>query len=188
MPTEKGKKFRFLIEKLKGKPLDWSDECERNKLLYETATPMANLYNPIIELDRTHILQEYFIPHDKFEDWLLFLKIYFKKEQFKYVSLLNITIRYLQEDDLTFLKYARTNMFAFVFYYRISRHNDSDIELEMINRTLVDKTLELSGTFYLPYRHHYSFEQLEKAYPQIQRRSEERRVGKECRSRWSPYH
>ena len=26
------------------------------------------------------------------------------------------------------------------------------------------------------------------AYDQIDNRSEERRVGKECRSRWSPYH
>ena len=25
-------------------------------------------------------------------------------------------------------------------------------------------------------------------FPEIQNRSEERRVGKECRSRWSPYH
>src|SRR5438309_2457256 len=25
-------------------------------------------------------------------------------------------------------------------------------------------------------------------YPYVQNRSEERRVGKECRSRWSPYH
>ena len=28
----------------------------------------------------------------------------------------------------------------------------------------------------------------EKAFEKIQHRSEERRVGKECRSRWSPYH
>ena len=25
-------------------------------------------------------------------------------------------------------------------------------------------------------------------FPQVMQRSEERRVGKECRSRWSPYH
>src|SRR2546422_3553766 len=30
--------------------------------------------------------------------------------------------------------------------------------------------------------------QLERVPPSAQRRSEERRVGKECRSRWSPYH
>src|SRR2546426_4290008 len=30
--------------------------------------------------------------------------------------------------------------------------------------------------------------QLQMAYVSVSRRSEERRVGKECRSRWSPYH
>ena len=29
---------------------------------------------------------------------------------------------------------------------------------------------------------------LEENYEKVHRRSEERRVGKECRSRWSPYH
>ena len=45
-------------------------------------------------------------------------------------------------------------------------------------------------------REHMTDEQLRKAYaelqtglgPDIYSRSEERRVGKECRSRWSPYH
>ena len=32
------------------------------------------------------------------------------------------------------------------------------------------------------------FRGLELYYPTRHRRSEERRVGKECRSRWSPYH
>ena len=33
-----------------------------------------------------------------------------------------------------------------------------------------------------------SFEEVEKSFAIQHRRSEERRVGKECRSRWSPYH
>ena len=32
------------------------------------------------------------------------------------------------------------------------------------------------------------FKEIQAAYQQIMKRSEERRVGKECRSRWSPYH
>src|SRR3712207_7008823 len=32
------------------------------------------------------------------------------------------------------------------------------------------------------------YEIILKWYPSIAKRSEERRVGKECRSRWSPYH
>src|SRR5690348_15826409 len=44
----------------------------------------------------------------------------------------------------------------------------------------IDSTVDIL-TFYVPHRHVYG-EQW------IKFRSEERRVGKECRSRWSPYH
>ena len=33
-----------------------------------------------------------------------------------------------------------------------------------------------------------AFQQIQESLPGLERRSEERRVGKECRSRWSPYH
>ena len=32
------------------------------------------------------------------------------------------------------------------------------------------------------------YEKLYEEIPELRNRSEERRVGKECRSRWSPYH
>ena len=36
--------------------------------------------------------------------------------------------------------------------------------------------------------HHYESESYAEVFEYIENRSEERRVGKECRSRWSPYH
>ena len=36
--------------------------------------------------------------------------------------------------------------------------------------------------------HHSKAKQEERCWKKIKSRSEERRVGKECRSRWSPYH
>ena len=36
--------------------------------------------------------------------------------------------------------------------------------------------------------HHHSHAQTKAVLNRLSRRSEERRVGKECRSRWSPYH
>ena len=50
---------------------------------------------------------------------------------------------------------------------------------ESLNREL-DFTLELANV--------QRFAQQFKGNSDIHRRSEERRVGKECRSRWSPYH
>lgn len=168
IPTKTGQKIRYMIEKHKNKPLDWNDDCDRNKLLYETALPLAKLYNPLINLDKTHILQEFFIPRVNFNKWLLFLKRIFTNI-FNNVTLLNITIRYIKQDKVTFLKYAKKDMFAFVLYYRIKRNNDADNELQVIHNQLVNKTLKLDGTFYLPYRHHYDKSQLQRAYPEIEK-------------------
>jgi len=46
-------------------------------------------------------------------------------------------------------------------------------EIPVLNNTIIDEMASAAG----------KSEELEKL-----RRSEERRVGKECRSRWSPYH
>ena len=47
---------------------------------------------------------------------------------------------------------------------------------------------ELSGTWYINDETGYKIELHDDASLLEESRSEERRVGKECRSRWSPYH
>jgi hypothetical protein len=170
LPNEKIQKLRFKLENIMKKPIDCDNEITtRNKLLYESAKPMAELYNPLIYISDTHILQEYFIPanNDKFIDWMKYLKEIFLNKKWNYVKLLNITIRFVNPDNISFLKYANQPVYAFVFYYRVKLQNDSDKELEKIHNLLVNKTLELNGTFYLPYRHHYSYHQLNMAYPNV---------------------
>lgn len=171
VPTYWFQRMRFANEKVQGKPMDITKFATRNELLYETAEPLGQLYSPLIKVDRTHILQEYFIPKDSITDFLNFLKTYFTKTNpaysLKHTNLLNITIRYLYKDDVTALKYAKQDSYALVFYYRIPRTTDAQNELEQIHVDLTDKTLQLNGTFYLPYLHHYNNEQLTKAYPEI---------------------
>lgn len=167
--SKKIQRFRYFIEKVFNSPLDWADGCERNQMLYESADSISKLYNPLIELDMTHILQEYFIPNKNFDSWMEFLNNYITKNftSKAKIKLLNITIRYVKHDTTTYLNYAKEDMFAFVFYYRLPRDSEHDKQLECIHNDLVNKTLELDGTFYLPYRHHYSKQQMEKAYPNI---------------------
>jgi SAM-dependent methyltransferase len=159
-------KCRFGYEKMKGKPMDISQWESRNSLLYETVEPLAKLYCPLITVDRTHILQEFFVPKKHFLSWMYYMKDVFASK-FDHISLLNITIRYLKQDDTTFLKYAKEDMYAFVLYYRCKRTADADNELKKIHNLLTNKVLTFNGTFYLPYRHHYNNEQLCKAYPEI---------------------
>ncbi|TEB18997.1 oxidoreductase [Perkinsus sp. BL_2016] len=167
MPLRIIQRFRYFVETHASKPLDWSGENDRNLLMYESAAPLARLYTGIVALDHTFVLQEYFIPHDNFGKWMSAIRVLLKKP-FEHVTLLNITIRYLYKDNNSFLPYATTDMFAFVFYYRLKRTTTADQDLEHIHNRFVEIALSLDGTFYLPYRHHYSDEQLRQAYPRIE--------------------
>lgn len=173
LPNPKVQKIRFNMETKMGKPFDFANSCTtRNEFLYETATPLASLYSPFIDINKTHILQEYFIPDDipdNFEKWMTYLKEIFiiNKCNLGNVNLLNVTIRYVVKDTDTFLKYSNKNMYAFVFYYRIDMTMKGDEELKEIHNLLTNKALELGGTFYLPYRHHYTYSQLKQAYTNI---------------------
>lgn len=173
LPKRSIQMLRYDIELLTGKPMDFNTtKYDRNGLLYESAVPLAKLYNPLINLNVTHILQEYFIPKRNFVKWMRYLKQVFVTSQcsdkkYTYCRLLNITIRYLLKDETTFLKYAPEDMYAFVLYYRCEKHDMMDKELKGIHNKLVNYALKLNGTFYLPYRHHYSYDQLYQSYPNI---------------------
>lgn len=169
--NENIKKIRYQIEKTFDKPLDQNNNSSRNEILYESADPLAKLYSPLIELDKTHILQEYFIPNNKFDIFINKLAAIYKNIILKYkhhINLLNITIRYIKKDNTTFLKYGTSSMYAFVFYYRIDKSRMAESKLRIIHYMLTYLTLELDGTFYLPYREHYTKNQLLLAYPMIQ--------------------
>jgi hypothetical protein len=156
-PTKIGRLFRSI---------DIKNKTTLNELLYESAKPLCELYSPLIKLTVTHILQEYFVPIDKFNSWMLRLKEYFKNNKLEHCNLLNITIRFVEKDNISFLKYAtRPYMFAFVFYFRINSRGET--ELKKINQDLINYTLKLNGTFYLPYKIHYTPNQLITAYPNI---------------------
>ena len=168
-PSPVFQEIRYDIENITKNPIDIGNKNERNLILYESANPVTQLYSPIIDLNATHILQEFFIPLTGFLDFMNYLKQVFLTHKFKYVTLLNITIRYVFKDTTTFLNYAKTDMYAFVLYYRLPRKLICDRELHIIHNLLTTKTLALDGTFYLPYRHHYTKEQLQTSYPQIKK-------------------
>ena len=200
IPYTSVQSLRFKISDIIGRPLDWNYKTgkERNLLLYESADALGELWQPLIRVDDTFILQEYFIPHSQFNNWfekfrnIITTEILNKsarsgKKKKEQVYLLNTTIRYVYNDDVTYLPYANCKlgassstaatgatddtddgMFAFVLYYRINRHGNADKRLAGIHNKLVDATLGVGGTFYLPYRHHYDKEQIVKSYPMFE--------------------
>jgi len=57
--------IRGILEAVTGAALDWSDANERNLLMYESAQPLAELYSPILDIDDTFVLQEFFVPKSR---------------------------------------------------------------------------------------------------------------------------
>ena len=187
-----GKMIRSMLENAAHKALDWSEENERNQLIFESCEPLARLYSPFHELEDTFILQEFFIPKREFLAWTNNAKSILIKK-YENVTLLNCTVRFVNEDKTTTLAYSRDSegSFAFVLYYRLRRSEEGDKVLEEIHHSLADITLKLGGTFYLPYRHHYSVEQLKQSYPMIIQFFEKKKIYDPhglFRSKWSDHY
>lgn len=158
------------MEEATGQAVDWSDSSERNLLMFESAEPLARLYSPWYQVDDTFVLQEYFVPKSQFRRWIKqSAPIYAAAAEADLINLLNTTIRFVRKDEDSFLKYSSCDegCFAFVLYYRLQRSEAGDAELKSIHEMFTALTLKLGGTMYLPYRHHYSEEDLLTAYPMV---------------------
>ena len=138
------KEVRYAIEKKSGTALDWGSETERNHMLHESAVPIAQLYEPLFQVDDTFLLQEYFCPCSQFKSWISRTKpIYKRLAATTEVVLLNTTIRFVEQDVDTFLPYAKDQegMFAFVLYYRLPRTAAADAKMKEFHDWFVKETL-----------------------------------------------
>lgn len=161
------RRIRFAFEKIFGRPLDLSLSTDRNTTMYESAKPMALLYQPLKLYNDTFILQEYFIPKPFFKKWYDQLKVIIK-ERYSHVFLLNLTIRFVKKNETTFLSYTKnSDCYAFVFYFRVTCNDLGDQQVGDIHQKLIQLAFDCHGVFYLPYRQHYTFQQMLKAYPMI---------------------
>ena len=144
------------MERARGQAIDWGDQNERNLLMYESATPLARLYSPFYEVDDTFVLQEFFVPKENFQPWIQRAKpIYKMAADLSEIDLLNTTVRFVLPDTQdVMLTYSQSEngMFAFVLYYRMHSTAEADAQLEQVHQAFTELTLELGGTFYLPYR------------------------------------
>ena len=111
---------------------------------------------------KTDILQEYFVPMDHFPVFIDRLRDILTENE---LNVLNITVRYVPENNEAFLSYSKEDMFALVF---LINQGISEKEIERtgeVVREIIDLALELDGSYYLPYYHYPTKEQMRKAYP-----------------------
>lgn len=130
-------------------------ESRNNSLRYATADlkPLNNSRD---------CLQEYFVPCASMHSFLDKLKALVK---FYDINLLNVSIRFVAAHQNPLMSYAREDSFAFVLYFNIPNNEHEYSKTQTWTRELIDHTLALNGTFYLPYEELATKEHVHRAFP-----------------------
>jgi FAD/FMN-containing dehydrogenase len=154
--SEYGKSLRWRAEKNIATAI-FGKHFSRNQILHNGVDRLQERSS-----DRVDILHESFVPRGQLSAFLGRLRSIIPKHN---VDLLNITLRCVSRDTDTILRYAERDMFALVFLFNQPLDAESDQQMESATKEIIEATLALGGSYYLPYRLHATLEQFRQAYP-----------------------
>jgi FAD/FMN-containing dehydrogenase len=137
----------------RGEPVTW-----RN---YEASYDTAEL-EPASRANSTYVLEEYFVPVDRFDEFVVKMR---EVLTHRHVNVMNISVRHANQDPESLLSWARTDVFAFVLYYKQGTNASAQEAVGVWTRELIDAALSVGGSYYLPYQIHASETQFLRAYP-----------------------
>ena len=136
-----------------GEPVTW-----RN---YEASRDVAEL-EPASRDTSTYLLQEYFVPVERFDEFASQMRRILIRHD---VNCVNVSIRHATPDPGTLLAWARSEVFAFVIYYKQGTDEAAQEAVGVWSRELIDAALSTGGSYYLPYQLHATEDQFRRAYP-----------------------
>ena len=153
--NEPFKAFRWWTETTLG-PAIGGGATTRNSLINE---PVATLddRNP----GRTDILHEYFVGFDAFDAFLLACREVIPSS---YQEFLNVTLRYVAQDDQSALAYATTPRIAAVMSFSQEMTLRAEADMRRMTEALIDRIAAIGGAYYLPYRPHARLDQMAGVY------------------------
>ncbi|WP_224814326.1 FAD-binding oxidoreductase [Hasllibacter sp. MH4015] len=135
----------------------FAGESTRNSLMNE----------PVVTLDdrdpaRVDILHEYFVPFEAF-DW--FHQACRDVIPGAFVEFLNVTLRYVAPDTDSYLPHSPGPRIAAVMSFTQEMTARAEADHARMTRALIQRVIDIGGSYYLPYRPHASIEQFATAYP-----------------------
>lgn len=153
--SDKAKRLRWFFETTVG-PSVGGGEVTRNSLINE----------PVVTLDdrdpnRTDILHEYFVSPDRFAEFIEACQDVIPSS---YQQLLNITLRYVDTDRDSVLAYATEPRIAAVMLFSQEMSLRGEADMQRMTSELIERTLAIGGTYYLPYRLHATDSQFLRGY------------------------
>ena len=142
-------------------------QTTRNALINSPVSDLADR-----DPRRTDILHEYFLPPDRLAGFLADCRDIIPKAS---VELLNVTLRYVAADPVSVMAFAPTERVAAVMSFSQPRTAAADARMKPVTEALIDRAIAHGGSFYLPYRLHARADQLDRAYPNLERFIAEKR-------------
>ena len=119
-------------------------------LNYEASYDAREL-EPASRASTTYVLTECFVPVDQFEAFVPRLRDVLQRHD---VNVINVSVRHARRDPGSILAWAKTDVFAFVIYYKQGTSSDERARAGIWTRELIDAALNLGGSYYLPYQLH----------------------------------
>lgn len=130
---------------------------------YEASYDVSEL-QPLLESDNTYALREYFVPEDKMEEFAKYMGDIFNAYN---ANVLNVSIRHAKKDDESLFSWSKSDVFAFVIFYKQGRDKESQKVVDKWSRELIDVAIGLGGSYYLPYQPCATIPQFLSAYPRV---------------------
>jgi FAD/FMN-containing dehydrogenase len=146
----------------------WWTETELAPRLAGATSRNSLLNEPVVTLDdrdptRTDILHEYFVPPDRFSDFLEAARLILPAS---YQDLLNITVRWVEQDQKSLLSYAPDGpRIASVLLFSQEMTSRAEADMARMTCEMIDAVQGMGGSFYLPYRPHATRGQFRRSYP-----------------------
>lgn len=149
------------------KRLRWWVEAGLAPALEGDSTRNSLMNEPVATLDdrdprRVDILHEYFVPVAAFGDFLDACRSVVPDA---FVEFLNVTLRYVAADPVSILAHSPTPRIAAVMSFTQEKTDRAEADHRRMTRSLIDRVLEIGGSYYLPYRPHARPDQFIRAYP-----------------------
>jgi FAD/FMN-containing dehydrogenase len=164
------KLFRAQLGNERMKRARWWVETDLGSTVAAGETTRNNLINePVITLDdgdpnRTDILHEYFVSPDRFAE---FIDVCKQTIPTSYQEMLNITLRYVATDTDSVLTYATEPRIACVMLFSQEMTVRAEADHKRMTQNLIEGTLAIGGTYYLPYRPHARLDQFKRGYSRM---------------------
>lgn len=159
--------FRAQLDSDRIKSLRWNIETGLVPRFGGEATRNNLMNEPVATLDdrdptRTDILHEYFVSPDRFSEFIDACKDVIPSS---YQQLLNVTLRFVDTDNESILAYATEPRIAAVMLFSQEMTVRGEADMARMTSALIERTLAIGGTYYLPYRLHATGDQFRRGYP-----------------------